>query len=192
MKTINHSIVRSVCAILIGILLVMWSDAVPRYLVIAIGAMFLIPGLYAVVNYLFKGRNQHMAFPLVSIGSGLFGLWLMVMPDFFIGILMYVLGAVLAFAGISQIVDLVSARRWTQVAVGYYVVPVLLLIAGLVVLLNPFAVASVPFLILGISSIVYGVAELVNQIRFKRQYNEKPVMVEADIIDVEPIDDETK
>ena len=187
MKTMNHSIVRSICAILVGILLVAWSDAAALYLVIAVGAMFLIPGLFAIVNYLLKGSRQGMPFPLVSIGSALFGLWLMVMPAFFVGILMYVLGAVLIFAGIGQITNLVSAQRWTPVPVGYYVVPVLILIAGLVVLLNPFAAASVPFLILGISSIVYGASELVNQIRFRKR-EEKPVIEEAEMVDVTPVE----
>lgn len=183
MKTMNHSVVRSICAILVGILLVAWSDSAALYLVIAVGAMFLIPGLFAIVSFLMKGRRQGMPFPLVSIGSALFGLWLIVMPAFFVGILMYVLGAVLMFAGVGQIANLVSARSWTQVPVGFYVVPVLVMIAGLIVLVNPFAVASIPFLILGISSIVYGSAELINQIRF-RKMEEKPIFEESEIVDV--------
>lgn len=191
MKTMNHSIVRSICAILVGVLLVAWSDAAAVYLVIAVGAMFLIPGLYAIINYLIRGRAQGMQFPLVSIGSGLLGLWLMIMPTFFVSILMYVLGAVLMFAGVSQIVNLVSALKRAQVPVGYFIVPVLLLVVGFVVLLNPFAVASVPFLILGVSCIVYGVSELVNQIRFRKCDN-KSLTAEAEIIDVIPIEDESK
>lgn len=186
----NYSIVRCICAILVGVLLVAWSDAAAIYLVIAVGAMFLIPGLYAIINYLWKGRTQNMPFPLVSIGSGILGLWLMVMPAFFVSILMYVLGAILMFAGISQIVSLASAHKWTQVPMGYYVVPILLLVAGFIVLLNPFAVASVPFLILGVSCIVYGVSELVNQIRF-RKCEDKSMIEEAKVVDVIPIEEES-
>ena len=154
----------------------------------AVGAMFLVPGIFAVVTYLLKGRNLGMPFPLVSIGSALLGLWLMIMPAFFVSILMYVLGAVLVFAGISQVVNLVSARRWTQVPMGYFIIPVLLLVAGLVVLVNPFAAASIPFMIVGVSCIVYGVSSLVNQIRFRK--NEvKPVIEEAEIVEVTPIEE---
>ena len=56
----------------------------------------------------------------------------MIMPAFFVGILMYVLGAVLVLAGISQIVNLSAARSWTVVPGGFFVVPVLVLIAGFV------------------------------------------------------------
>ena len=102
---------------------------------------------------------------------------------------MYVLGVILVFAGISQVVHLSSVKKWTLVPGGYFVIPILILIAGLIVLLNPFAAASVPFLILGAGSIVYGVSELVNQIRFRKQEESKPVVEEAHIVDVTPIDE---
>lgn len=188
MKTMNHSILRCICAIIVGVLLVAWPEAAIVYLVIAIGALFFLPGIYAVLSYLLKGKQLGMPFPLVSIGSGLFGLWLMISPAFFVNILMYVLGAILAFAGISQLVNLFVAKKWTEVPVGYYVVPVLVLLAGLLVLANPFAAASVPFLILGVSSIVYGVSELINQLRFRKQ-EETPVIEDAEIVEVTPIEE---
>lgn len=114
----------------------------------------------------------------------------MVIPSFYVSILMYVLGAILIFAGISQLVHLSSARQWTSVSGGYYVIPILILIAGFVVLLNPFAAATVPFLILGASSIVYGVSELVNQLRFRKQEEPQSAVVEdGQVVDVTPIEE---
>ena len=50
------------------------------------------------------------------------------------------------------------------------VIPVLVLIAGIVVLFNPFyAQAAVPFIILGVSSIAYGLSDLINIIRFRQK-----------------------
>ena len=67
MKTVNHSIVRCVCSIIVGVLLVAWSDAAAIYLVMAVGALFLLPGIFTIVTYLLKGRNMGMPFPLVSV-----------------------------------------------------------------------------------------------------------------------------
>ena len=186
MKTMSYSVIKGICAVIMGILLVTWPETAILYLVIAIGAMFLVPGAVAVLNYIFKGREQGAMFPIVSVGSLLFGHWLMISPAFFVGILMYVLGAVLVFAGISQVMQLVNARGWTQVSFGYYVMPVLILIAGLVVLLNPFAAATVPFIILGVSSIVYGITDIVNGIRFRRK-EDKTTVNEVIIEDVTPV-----
>ena len=188
MKTMSYSVIKGICAVIMGILLVTWPETAILYLVIAIGAMFLVPGAVAVLNYIFKGREQGAMFPIVSVGSLLFGLWLMISPAFFVGILMYVLGAVLVFAGISQVMQLVNARGWTQVSFGYYVMPVLILIAGLVVLLNPFAAATVPFIILGVSSIVYGITDIINGIRFRRK-EDKTTVNEVIIEDVTPVEE---
>ena len=188
MKAMNNSVIRGICAVIMGVLLVAWPEAAIVYLVIAIGAMFLVPSLFSLVGYFVKGRQMGMMFPIISLGSFLFGLWLMVSPAFFVGILMYVLGAVLVFAGISQIVQLVNARGWTQVPVGYYIMPVLILLAGLVVLLNPFVAVAIPFIILGVSSIVYGITDIINLIRFKKK-EEKTVVQEVVIEDVTPIEE---
>lgn len=188
MKAMNNSVIRGICAVIMGVLLVAWPEAAIVYLVIAIGAMFLVPSLFSLVGYFVKGRQMGMMFPIISLGSFLFGLWLMVSPAFFVGILMYVLGAVLVFAGISQIVQLVNARGWTQVPVGYYIMPVLIPLAGLVVLLNPFVAVAIPFIILGVSSIVYGITDIINLIRFKKK-EEKTVVQEVVIEDVTPIEE---
>ena len=95
MKTMNYSIIRCICALVLGVLLVAWPEAAILYLVITIGALFLVPGLFSVFGYLTRGKQNGMSFPIAGLGSLLFGLWLMIMPAFFVGILMYVLGAVL-------------------------------------------------------------------------------------------------
>ena len=188
MKMMNYSIMRCVSAIVIGLLLMVWPETAIVYLVIAIGAMFFLPSLFTIVGYFMKGRQVGMYFPIVSLGSLLFGLWLMVSPAFFVGILMYVLGAVLVFAGISQIAGLLGARSQAPVTCGYYVMPVLILLAGLVVLVNPFAAATIPFIILGISSTVYGITELIHIYKFRRK-EEKLVKHEIVIEDVTPIEE---
>ena len=80
MKTMSYSVIKGICAVIMGILLVTWPETAILYLVIAIGAMFLVPGAVAVLNYIFKGREQGAMFPIVSVGSLLFGLWLMISP----------------------------------------------------------------------------------------------------------------
>ena len=188
MKMMNYGIMRCVSAVAIGILLMVWPEAAIIYLVIAIGAMFFLPSLFSLVGYFMKGRQAGMYFPIISLGSLLFGLWLMVSPAFFVGILMYVLGAVLVFAGISQIANLLNARSHTVVPFGFYVMPVLILLAGIVVLANPFAAASIPFIILGVSSAVYGITELINIYKFRKK-EEKVMMNEVMIEDVTPIEE---
>ena len=183
----NYSIIRCICALVIGVLLVAWlrlhslSGYYNRCVVSSTGTLFFI-------RVFDSWQADGSRFPIAGLGSLLFGLWLMIMPAFFVGILMYVLGAVLVLAGISQIVNLSAARSWTVVPGGFFVIPVLVLIAGIVVLFNPFTAAAVPFIILGVSSIVYGLSDLINIIRFRQK--KEPGMPEIeDITSIEEIKD---
>ena len=112
-------------------------------LVITVGVLFLLPGLYGIFAY-FASRSREedgsgRAFPIVALGSALLGIWLIVMPAFFVGILMYVLGALLVLGGIGQLMNFISIRKLTgSVPAIFYVIPVLLLLAGILILVNPF------------------------------------------------------
>lgn len=133
MKSLNYALVSSLCALVIGILLVTWPDVAVSYLVITIGVLFLIPGLVGLFSY------------------------------------------------ISQLANLIAARSFMPVPFGVYVVPVLILAAGITVLFNPFATAEIPFIVLGISSIVYALMDMFRLLRFRKK--------NKNIQDVTPIEE---
>lgn len=171
MRAINNVTLRIIFALVLGVVLIAWPDSAIVYLVITIGILFLVTGLISLVGYLSRDKNLHPSarFPIDGAGSTLFGLVLVIMPSFFVSVLMYLLGILLILAGITQISALVSARKWTEVSFGFYVVPILILLSGLIVLFNPFAVAATAFMVLGIASLVYGISDLVNYMKFKKK-----------------------
>lgn len=178
MKTMNYSLIRTICALVIGLVLVLWPDAAASYIVITIGVLFLIPGLITLISYFAakprKGQSSPR-FPIEGIGSLLFGLWLVAMPDFFADVLMFLLGFILMLGGVQQIASLSMARRWMRVPAGFYVIPILILLAGLISLFNPTGVRNTVFLIIGASSLIYAFSELLNWFKFSRRRPEKPL-----------------
>lgn len=112
-------------------------------------------------------------FPIEGAGSFLFGLWLVIMPTFFVNILMYVLGGLLVLAGIQQIISLISARKWAKVSLWFYLIPTLILTAGIVILSNPFSIAANTFIFMGAVILVYGITDLLNSYKFKKKVNNK-------------------
>ena len=171
MRNFNYYALSSICALIIGILLVVWPGEAVRYLVATA-----------------KRREEagiKSVFPVAAVGSALLGFWLMIMPDFFITTLMYVLGVLLVLAGLSQLFNFISVRSFTRVPFLMYVIPVLVLLAGIVVLANPFQAATLPFTILGISAIVYSLTDLIRLIRFKK----KVMKEEENIVDITPIEE---
>lgn len=176
MKGISYSFLRAVCALVIGLVLVMFPNQAGDYFVITIGVIFLVPSLISIIGYYAQNSEMRRRFPIEGVGSMLFGLWLIIMPDFFADLLTFVLGFILVMGGVQQIASLSAARRWMQVPTGFYIVPVLILIAGLIALFNPTGVRSTAFIIIGISSIIYAVSELINWFKFTRLRPQSPVV----------------
>ena len=197
MKLLNYGVIRSVCALVVGVLLIVFPTDVPKYLVMAIGCLFIIPGLISLFVEYSKKEKSPWGTSVSSIGSVLFGFWLMLMPNFFVRIFIYVLGAILVMAGVHQISRFTMMREYTKVPAGYYVFPVLILLAGLVVLANPFETTKIANVILGVSAIIYAIVDLIRIIRFRKVIEkiENPIVdVEAEeVIDVLPTpEDEVK
>ena len=186
MKGLSYSFLRAICALVIGLVLVMFPDQAGDYFVITIGVIFLVPSLVSIIGYFAPSTEMRSRFPIEGVGSLLFGLWLIIMPGFFADLLTFVLGFILVMGGVQQIASLSAARRWMPVPGGFYVVPVLILLAGLVALFNPTGVRSTAFIIIGISSLVYAASELLNWFKFTRR---RPKTPDASVKAVDDIED---
>lgn len=175
MKGLSYSFLRMICALVIGLILVMFPNQAGDYFVITIGVIFLVPSLVSIIAYFVQSAETRFRFPIEGAGSLLFGLWLVIMPGFFADLLTFILGFILLMGGVQQIASLMAARRWTVVPGGFYVVPVLILLAGLVALFNPTGVRSTAFIIIGVTSLIYAVSELINWFKFTRRRPKTPV-----------------
>ena len=189
MKGVNNSFLRAICALIIGLILVMFPNEAGDYLVITVGVMFMIPSLLRIIGYFTMSAAERKRLPIEGVGSFLFGLWLVIMPGFFADLLTFVLGFILVLGGIQQISSLSVARRWMSVHAGFYIIPVLILLAGLVAVVNPTGVRSTAFIVIGITSLVYAVSELVNWFTFTRKRPKTPVASNASLKSVDDIED---
>ena len=160
MRSINGAVLRSAFAMVLGFVLVLWPEAAITYLVITIGILFILPGLFAILSYFTRPKNENgekPMFPIEAAGSVLFGAWLVIMP------------ALLVIAGVQQLVSLISARKWSNVPLGFYLMPALILITGVMILAYPFGAAANTFVIFGVASIFYGACELINWYKFRKR-----------------------
>ena len=189
MKGISNSFLRTICALIIGLVLVMFPNEAGDYFVITIGVVFLIPALLSIIGYFAMSAEERRRLPIEGIGSLLFGLWLIIMPGFFADLLTFGLGFILVLGGVQQIASLSAARRWMPVRVGFYIIPVLILIAGLVALFNPTGVRSTAFIIIGISSLVYAASELLNWFKFTRRRPKAPGTKDSSSREINNIED---
>ncbi len=168
-------VVRSLCVILIGVLMVVLREAFMPLIIQFIGAAFVVSGIISLFNiYILRRRGHSRLFDtsvlaLVGVAGVVLGLWLLLSPFFFLSLLMTLLGLLLLFAGFYQLVNLLSAQRAVKLPFFMYVVPLCLLVTGVVVLVNPFESAGLPFLVVGVSALFSGLSDLVSSLYIARR-----------------------
>lgn len=181
-KALMGSFLRAVCAIAIGILLILYPDSTVLWLTVAVGVLFFISGTISCLAYLNARRQLRIGiqagketgsgtgrlpmYPIVGMGSLILGLLLALTPAVFVEGLMYILGFALVMGAINQYMSLLGASRIARVPFIYWVCPTLLL-TGLLVLLKPMASAALPMLITGWCCLLYGVTEVVNALKIR-------------------------
>lgn len=203
MRILQSSVFRALCAILFGYLLVIYRNQLLHWTTIAFGALFFLSGLVSVIAYYAeKRRMANMAeritamsemrgdemetpsedrirqslmpgFPIVGIGSMVLGIILAIMPTTFIHGMMYVIAGLLVLGAINMMFNLSMARKFANIGLGFWIMPLLLLILGILMIVKPDLFAAMPFRVLGWALIVYGVIECINAIKIhncRKQY----------------------
>ena len=173
MKNVRSVVFRALSFLLIGVLMVMFPDKMTEWLVIVTGLLFFVPGLVSIVSFFraySKDDSTRMLLPVIGIGSVLLGAVLIAMPAMFVKWLMYVLAALLLLAGITALTNMIHFRKYIEVSVFFYVIPVLLCITGVFIAINPLEAAEIPFIVFGVASILYAIFELIGAVHFRKVY----------------------
>ena len=189
MKTILFPLLRSLCSLAIGALLVSNPESMTTLIIRIIGGIFIFSGLMPTLNFWMPSSEQQSSirpfFPVVGVGSILLGLLLLLMPATFVTMLMYVLGIFLIMAGCGQLTSLISSRNVAPLRWWVFILPLILLAAGAFILFRPMKSASLPFLILGIACLGYGVSDLFYALRLLYYQHKK----NKEYVDFEEIED---
>ena len=176
---IGSPLFRILTAAILGLLMVFYPEDAGNYFVMVIGALFIIPSLISLATVV-AAKGRGFTLPVLSVGSLLFGFWMIVSPDFFSTLLIYVLGFLLVIGGVVQLNMYMVSRALVRVSPFYYISSVLILLAGLVALFNPSGMQRTAFLIIGCTSLYYALQELISWLLLKRRVDEIKVQMEAE------------
>lgn len=81
---------------------------------------------------------------------------------------MIILGCILILAAIAQLATLAAARQFGPIAAIHYFYPIIILLAGLIVIFKPWGSAEYVVIILGATAIFYGLTDLISQYRINK------------------------
>lgn len=142
----------------VGILLIAWHNESNLFecLVRALGILLLVPGCYVLFSSFNDLKSRQMgdgvergyaAVPrrrpatvsliVVSVVSIVFGVWMLLKPDFFVGFMIYLMAAVLIVYGLYQIIVAAYFVKPMVLPWYFYIIPVIFLVMGLAVFLTP-------------------------------------------------------
>lgn len=166
MKSFSNQSITAIVVGLAGLLLIIFEGRgdLLRWIAVLIGIMFIIPSAFVLVSQLrsnsaFRSDSAVVA----SVGGLLLGICMCVVPGLFVGIFIYLFAFMLILGGVSQIVFI---SRSGGLGGAFYVVPVLLTLAGIVMLFAGIERdASAIVLIMGIGMVLYSINTLIELYR---------------------------
>ena len=190
-KFLQNTLARSLCVLAFGILLIVFAAEITEWIVMLCGLVFIIPGAVSLIGYFRRdpeGR-QIMLYPIIAVGSILFGLVQVIWPELFIAIIMYILSGCLILISLIQSYTLWNIhKQGVKIHPAYYLVTVIELATGLYIALtnNKTEIAELPVVLLGCGFIIYSLLELWT-IYLVRQNNKKS----GEIVAIETTSDNT-
>lgn len=176
---------RSLCCIAIGALLCAFLDSMASVLVTAIGILFLLSGLVSTLAYVRSrstGEPLRFLYPIIGIGSALFGILLCILSRPLARYICYLLSAFLILSSLIELIGILRLRSRTRVESFFWLIPCLVTLACVSVFVLPqswlaptlsgdeavLAAQASRLSITGVACIVYGIFVLVSSIRFRR------------------------
>lgn len=188
---LKKSIVRSICAVLVGLFFCFFPNLTPQLLILILGGTILFIGA---VNFLstFTGSRKPTSTNYFNLVLSLIvGIALIAAPGFWLGFVMVMLGVVIAFCGIAQLASLIGVRQYgVKPNIAEYILGLLLLVLGVFICFKPFKSNETLMLLVGAGCIFYGLTNLLVLLHVRSQLKKAGKHVVNDVI--EDIDYELK
>ena len=161
----STSVLRGAMTLVAGCCLLFWPGFTAGLIVKLIAGLLLAIGFITLVTALMSASRSSSPVPVIIVMNVLvylvFGLLVFLFPNFFLGLIAFLFGAVLLVAGVSQIIGLWQAGRYSKLSGGLYIIPVAITICGIALFFSPKASTEMLTMIFGAAVALYGASELI-------------------------------
>lgn len=172
-KSKTGGLLRAVVAIVLGVIMVSFPGSSLVVIVKILAAFLIASGLVSLVFGIVNRQNGGLALMITNtLVDIILGILIFMFPAEVASIVMFLLGLLIMFFGIFQIVVLMSANRVLPVGIWTFLLPVLCAAGGAMVMFHPFGLGSVITLVAGIALLVYGVSELMATWKMRKAMKE--------------------
>ena len=164
---------RALTAIAIGIVMVISRTNALELAVQIIAAFLFASGIVSLIVGYRQRKNGTMGLMgFNGVVDIILGLLLFFFPGFVAGLLIYLIAFVLICFGFFQLLGLGSASRVVKLGLWSYVLPFLVLAAGIFLMTKPAFLGEAIGVVAGAALIVYGVSELFSSWKMRKAIDE--------------------
>ena len=167
----SYGYARAIVALVGGLVMVVWPEAVKNSIMIILGALILAVGVVTLImSYTGKWRKEKVPLLLLnSIVDIAFGLVLIIFPKFFTDLIMFVFGLILLVFGLGEIINLFRTARVVRVPWPLFIGPAITLILGVVMFFFPGESGNLLFILFGSTLLLYAVSEFASTYTIRRE-----------------------
>lgn len=160
---------RALTALAIGLVMVICKTNALELVVRIIAAFLFASGVVSlIVGYKNKANGTLGLMGFNGVVDMLLGFLLFLFPGFVAGLLIYLIAFGLIGFGMFQLITLFSASKVLGLRIWSFVLPFVVLSAGIFLMARPSFVGEAIGVVAGVSLIVYGVSELLSSWRMKK------------------------
>lgn len=164
---------RALTAIAIGVVMVISRTNALELAVQIIAAFLFASGIVSLIVGYRQRKNGTMGLMgFNGVVDIVLGLLLFLFPGFVAGLLIYLIAFVLICFGFFQLLGLGSASRVVKLGLWSYVLPFLVLAAGIFLMTRPAFLGEAIGVVAGAALIVYGVSELFSSWKMRKAIDE--------------------
>ncbi len=147
-----------IIALIVGIVLIFMKSAAISAVVMVMGIFFLVTAILNLIMVFRKATVNPFVTTLTAVGAIALGLWLVFDPNGFTAIIVYVFAGLMILAGLYHISMLSFGFKDTKFPFVFYIMPILLVIAGGVILIiGSERMMNAIVLVTGLALVVYAI-----------------------------------
>lgn len=181
---LKKSIVRSICAVLAGLLFCFYPELTPQLFILVLGGSILFIGAVSFLTTFTGNRKPTLTNYFNLVLSLIVGLALIISPNFWLGFVMILLGIVIALCGLAQIVSLIGIRKYgVKPNIAEYILGLLLFGLGIFICFNPLKSNEALMVLFGAGCIFYGLTNLFMLLHVRSQLKKSGKRIVNDAIE---------
>ena len=155
----------------IGVILIVMHNRVDvlSTIIVILGIALILPAIFSICKLGFRRKDEverpvSVSVVVSSLAACALGIWMVFQPTFFAGFFTYFFAILLVVYGLFRIIMLLMLNRYFYTSFWLYVIPILIMVAGIVILCTDIrTINEIVVLIMGISLVASAVNYVIDR-----------------------------